>query len=120
MFYKHSDYKGKRRNHQFLPINFAHTRTTFFVWNILRKNAAPRLRQSERKESRPRSDRYILFSVDCKGHWRRIHRRAALEVPKSSSRSGLQRDEVSLRVTREDQPPCGAVLKTSHCSRAVT
>src|SRR6266576_1022547 len=25
MFYKHSDYEGKRRNHQFLPINFAHT-----------------------------------------------------------------------------------------------
>src|SRR6266566_7206544 len=25
MFYKHSDYEGKRRNHQFLPINFAYT-----------------------------------------------------------------------------------------------
>ncbi len=25
MFYKHSDYEGKRRNHQFLPITFAHT-----------------------------------------------------------------------------------------------
>src|SRR6266550_6865292 len=25
MFYKHSDYEGKRRNHHFLPITFAHT-----------------------------------------------------------------------------------------------
>src|SRR5947207_9908460 len=25
MFYKHSDYEAKRRNHQFLPIPFAHT-----------------------------------------------------------------------------------------------
>src|SRR6266704_356739 len=27
MFYKHSDYGGKRRNGQFLPINLAHARS---------------------------------------------------------------------------------------------
>src|SRR5882762_3744386 len=81
-------------------------RTTFFVWNILRKNTARHLRQTERKQRRPRRDSYILFPVDRKGHRRRIHRRAALEVPERFSRSGLERDEVSLRVAGEDEPPC--------------
>src|SRR6267378_4253005 len=81
-------------------------RTTFLVWNFLRKNAARHLRQAERKQRRPRRDSHVLFSFDCKGHRRRIHRGAALEVPERFSRSGLERDEVSLRVTREVESAC--------------
>src|SRR5882762_9229118 len=81
-------------------------RTTFFVWNILRKNTARHLRQTERKQRRPRRDGYILFPVDRKGHRRRIDRRAALEVPKRFAGSGFERDEVPLRVARKDESSC--------------
>src|SRR5436309_16037589 len=60
--------------------------------------------QSKREQRRPRRNGHILLAVNRKRHRRRKNRSAALEVPQHFARSRLERDEVSLRVTREHQP----------------
>src|SRR5260370_27095522 len=72
----------------------------FAIPRFLRRGS----RQRETEKSTPRRNRHILFSVDRKRHRRRIHPRAALEMPERPARSGFERNEVSFRVPREDQP----------------
>src|SRR5437879_13366683 len=60
--------------------------------------------QSKREQRRPRRNGHILLAVNRKRHRRRKNRSAALEVPQHFARSRFERDEVSLRVTREHQP----------------
>src|SRR2546430_15952125 len=60
--------------------------------------------KSNREHPPPRRNGHILLAVNRKRHRRRKNRSAALEVPQHFARSRFERDEVSLRVTREHQP----------------
>src|SRR5260370_31277355 len=63
----------------------------FVIPRFLRRGS----RQRKTEKSAPRRNGHILFSVNRKRHRRRIHRRAALEMPERLARNGLERDKVS-------------------------
>ena len=49
----------------------------------------------------------ILLPVDREGHRRSVDFSAHLEVPQSLARRRIKRDEVTLRITGEEQASCG-------------
>src|SRR5215468_433455 len=68
---------------------------------------ASKLRQCECKECRSCSDRNVLFSVDRERYRSGINSGATLEMPQSFPCCGIQRDEISFGVSRENQSSRG-------------
>lgn len=66
-----------------------------------------RSRQTKREKRCARRDGYVLLPIDCVSHGRRVYGRTALKVPQNLAGGRVERHEIPLGVSGENQTTCG-------------